>query len=189
MGCVALVGLFLWGFSALKGCACNVSPEEMERRAAEVRRQQRDATAAAKAVADQEANQRIDDQIRAVKAKQMAEAQRLERRRTLYATLTGPERERSLRDACPVDIEEDEETAGLTIESAATEAERSRLTAIRRQLEAAHARKVAADEAKRKAEAAAARARGVCCCDGSVSPTCTTVHQGCCSHHGGVCGC
>jgi len=29
----------------------------------------------------------------------------------------------------------------------------------------------------------------VCCCDGSVSPTCTTVHRGCCSHHGGVCAC
>jgi hypothetical protein len=29
----------------------------------------------------------------------------------------------------------------------------------------------------------------VCCCDGTVSPTCTTVHRGCCSRHGGVCGC
>ncbi len=29
----------------------------------------------------------------------------------------------------------------------------------------------------------------VCCCDGTLSPTCTTVHRGCCSHHGGVCGC
>ncbi|HRI68557.1 MAG TPA: hypothetical protein PK156_30220, partial [Polyangium sp.] len=29
----------------------------------------------------------------------------------------------------------------------------------------------------------------VCCCDGSVSPTCTTVHRGCCSRHGGVCAC
>ena len=29
----------------------------------------------------------------------------------------------------------------------------------------------------------------ICCCDGTVSPTCTTVHRGCCSHHGGVCEC
>ncbi|EYF05195.1 hypothetical protein [Chondromyces apiculatus] len=29
----------------------------------------------------------------------------------------------------------------------------------------------------------------VCCCDGTVSPTCTTVKRGCCSHHGGVCAC
>jgi hypothetical protein len=29
------------------------------------------------------------------------------------------------------------------------------------------------------------------CCDGTLSPTCTSCanRQGCCSHHGGVCGC
>jgi hypothetical protein len=29
------------------------------------------------------------------------------------------------------------------------------------------------------------------CCDGTFSPTCTSCanKQGCCSHHGGVCGC
>jgi hypothetical protein len=31
---------------------------------------------------------------------------------------------------------------------------------------------------------------GLLCCDGSLSPTCACPgHQGCCSHHGGVCGC
>jgi hypothetical protein len=25
------------------------------------------------------------------------------------------------------------------------------------------------------------------CCDGTLSPSCTYVHSGCCSHHGGVC--
>lgn len=25
------------------------------------------------------------------------------------------------------------------------------------------------------------------CCDGTLSPTCTTVRRGCCSQHGGVC--
>lgn len=29
----------------------------------------------------------------------------------------------------------------------------------------------------------------VCCCDGTLSPTCTYVKGGCCSHHGGVCPC
>ncbi|WP_438024080.1 hypothetical protein [Sorangium sp. So ce233] len=29
----------------------------------------------------------------------------------------------------------------------------------------------------------------VCCCDGTLSPTCTHVKRGCCSHHGGVCPC
>ena len=31
------------------------------------------------------------------------------------------------------------------------------------------------------------RSSGVHCCDGTESPTCTYVHRGCCSHHGGVC--
>jgi hypothetical protein len=31
---------------------------------------------------------------------------------------------------------------------------------------------------------------GLLCCDGSLSPTCACPgHQGCCSHHGGICGC
>ncbi|WP_050433550.1 hypothetical protein [Chondromyces crocatus] len=29
----------------------------------------------------------------------------------------------------------------------------------------------------------------VCCCDGTISPTCKQVKRGCCSHHGGVCAC
>jgi hypothetical protein len=34
---------------------------------------------------------------------------------------------------------------------------------------------------------APALADQVLCCDGTRSPTCTYVHRGCCSHHGGVC--
>jgi hypothetical protein len=30
-------------------------------------------------------------------------------------------------------------------------------------------------------------AQHVRCCDGTLSPSCTYVHSGCCSHHGGVC--
>ena len=33
-----------------------------------------------------------------------------------------------------------------------------------------------------------ARNRGVRCCDGTYSPTCSTAHRGCCSVHGGICG-
>ena len=29
--------------------------------------------------------------------------------------------------------------------------------------------------------------RHVHCCEGTFSPSCTSVHSGCCSHHGGVC--
>lgn len=60
--------------------------------------------------------------------------------------------------------------------------------------EAARARKEAEEEARRaRARPAEAPAppstcsRTVQCCDGTCSPTCTTVHRGCCSHHGGVC--
>ena len=48
---------------------------------------------------------------------------------------------------------------------------------------------------QREAERAARRereaSRGLMCCDGSLSPSCMCrgSHQGCCSHHGGVCGC
>lgn len=30
-------------------------------------------------------------------------------------------------------------------------------------------------------------AQHIRCCDGTLSPSCTYVHSGCCSHHGGVC--
>jgi hypothetical protein len=31
------------------------------------------------------------------------------------------------------------------------------------------------------------RAQHIRCCDGTLSPSCTSVHSGCCSHRGGVC--
>lgn len=39
--------------------------------------------------------------------------------------------------------------------------------------------------------ASAMSARMALCCDGESSPSCTCndIHRGCCSHHGGVCGC
>ncbi len=64
-----------------------------------------------------------------------------------------------------------------------------------RELEAREERKRAAEEERqrRREEAAARRSepQGLLCCDGSLSPTCSCggSHQGCCSHHGGVCGC
>lgn len=53
---------------------------------------------------------------------------------------------------------------------------------------------IAAEKIRQKKEAEYRRAHprperssGVHCCDGTESPTCTYVHRGCCSHHGGVC--
>jgi len=78
------------------------------------------------------------------------------------------------------------------------EQKRREAEALARQQEEQRA---AEEEAQREAEEKASRANAqkkarpavsegrVCCCDGSVSPTCTYVHRGCCSHHGGVCEC
>ncbi len=82
----------------------------------------------------------------------------------------------------------------------------SALEAGRARIAEAHeeqARRAAEEEAKRarsrprstppagasSAGEDAGSAGRVCCCDGTISPTCTYVHRGCCSHHGGVCGC
>lgn len=52
----------------------------------------------------------------------------------------------------------------------------------------------AAEERERRRREALERLtqpQGLLCCDGSMSPTCSCggSHRGCCSHHGGVCGC
>jgi hypothetical protein len=71
----------------------------------------------------------------------------------------------------------------------------------RENAEAAEAARKAAEEAAKKARATGAAqpkqaqkpkpendcAPYIRCCDGSCSPSCTNVHRGCCSHHGGVC--
>jgi hypothetical protein len=42
----------------------------------------------------------------------------------------------------------------------------------------------------RKASSGGGGGSSLLCCDGSISPTCACPgHRGCCSHHGGVCGC
>lgn len=68
----------------------------------------------------------------------------------------------------------------------------------REQARAERERKLqAAQEERERRQRAAEEARqnresmGLLCCDGSMSPSCSCggSHQGCCSHHGGVCGC
>ncbi len=80
------------------------------------------------------------------------------------------------------------------------EATRRRLEAEAKKRRAAeereHKRQQAAAERERKREEAEARRREreptrLQCCDGSISPSCSCggSRRGCCSHHGGVCGC
>jgi hypothetical protein len=56
---------------------------------------------------------------------------------------------------------------------------------------AAAAQKQAAREEARRAAAQREESRGLRCCDGDLSPSCFChgPHRGCCSHHGGICGC
>jgi hypothetical protein len=71
-------------------------------------------------------------------------------------------------------------------------AARAQIQREKEEAEARAARSAAAAAKKKREEAgepAPAPAGRVCCCDGSVSPTCTFVKRGCCSRHGGVCAC
>jgi hypothetical protein len=74
---------------------------------------------------------------------------------------------------------------------AEAEAEKQRRALARQQAaeERALARQRAAEERVRRAEERSYSS--LRCCDGSLSPSCTCggSHRGCCSHHGGVCGC
>lgn len=67
-------------------------------------------------------------------------------------------------------------------------AETERKVAEEAAAEAERARKTRGPEREAPATPSGESGR-VCCCDGTVSPTCTTVKRGCCSHHGGVCAC
>lgn len=62
---------------------------------------------------------------------------------------------------------------------------------IEEQRAAQHRAELARKEAAAAAEAQRDANRPLLCCDGEASPSCVCGgnHRGCCSHHGGVCGC
>lgn len=80
-------------------------------------------------------------------------------------------------------------------EAALEEAARKREEAARKREEAQEkareAREAARAAAQEAAEAARESSSMVMCCDGTTSPSCLCngSRRGCCSHHGGVCGC
>lgn len=88
-----------------------------------------------------------------------------------------------------------QEAARVVVERAA--AERRQLAADAARVDAERKAEQAAERRRRRARPAIERrerpareerdSSGVRCCDGSMSPTCTTPHRGCCSHHGGLC--
>jgi hypothetical protein len=100
-----------------------------------------------------------------------------------YSRMGAPERAAAMREACLTGRDAIRRKAIIDSAPASEGAELDRLAESTS----------AAYEARERARTEHARARElasrVCCCDGTVSPTCTTVHSGCCSRHGGVCGC
>jgi hypothetical protein len=62
---------------------------------------------------------------------------------------------------------------------------------VEEQRAAKHRAELAMKEAAAAAEAQRDAYRPLLCCDGAASPSCVCGgnHRGCCSHHGGVCGC
>jgi hypothetical protein len=149
---------------------------------------------------------RQEEEARAQREREQkaAEEQRLASRRAAYAAMTPLQREKAIREAC-AGTACDTETTKFIIEAASSDQERTKLAREFQTLEAAAEARQRAKEAQARAHAAQAmqpvqeRAQvlqpapkpegRVCCCDGSISPTCTTVHRGCCSRHGGVCAC
>jgi hypothetical protein len=87
------------------------------------------------------------------------------------------ERVAELSGACPPKESAscDEERIALLVQSAATTSERARLEQLAASLKKGNRRANASLE----------------CCDGTLSPSCLCGRpkRGCCSHHGGVCGC
>ena len=80
----------------------------------------------------------------------------------------------------PEGAEDKHDAARVACEAACAEEGKAALAARAREAEAA-----------RRITPAGGGASGgddhIMCCDGTRSPTCTTVHRGCCSHHGGAC--
>ncbi len=87
-------------------------------------------------------------------------------------------------DAPPRTIEE--MLAGVCV----TDASIALVAAVQGTAEEKILKEALAVAAKRRDESDRQRSRFAKCCDGAPSDCmCSNVHQGCCSHHGGVCGC
>ncbi|WP_281311988.1 hypothetical protein [Polyangium sp. y55x31] len=124
------------------------------------------------------------------------EDKQLAARHAKLAAMTPAQREHELQSAC-AGTSCDAEATKLVLAAAASTQERKKLEHQLSTLEAAaHQRSKATPPRQNPAPTRPAPPTPrqepvgrVCCCDGTVSPTCTTVHRGCCSRHGGVCAC
>lgn len=175
-GCLGLFVIFLpfwWAYDKCTGGDERRAAERIQAESAETARQ-------ASYLADRQRAARVELEQKA--AKERAAAALREAQKVQLATWKPAQRaqalQQCLKDECPEGVPD----GAAVIEAAKSEPERKQLRALKAQLERAQAR---AEKAAQRANAS------LRCCDGSDSPSCTcgNPRRGCCSHHGGVCGC
>ncbi len=113
--------------------------------------------------------------------KEKREALALALRREKYQAMTPAQRRSNIAQLCPIALESDchEDELALVVQSVGATPEQDAL------------RDLAEGLMYKRDVAEAEGSRGLLCCDGEQSPTCKChgPHQGCCSHHRGICGC
>lgn len=165
---------FLWLYGKCSGAEERRARERGERDTRAAAERERASEAAARERARREAQEA--ERLRLTEQAQADEAQRLSRLRPVErANLL---RKCVLDGECPLDST----SPTLIIAAAKTPNERKQLEGAVVQFQRVR------DRTERMASRASAPLR---CCDGTNSPSCTcgNPRRGCCSHHGGVCGC
>jgi len=180
--------VWLSAFCLCLGCSGESPKEHAAREAREAQQRQEEAQIEARA---EQRRQELDEQADRAAVEQ--EAARQAAQRATFAAMTPAAREATLRSACSTSDGCDAEVSRLIIEAAANAVERKKLERQRTSLNAQLAVKARTQQPPTQPRSAPPsrppNTGRVCCCDGTLSPTCTTVHRGCCSHHGGVCAC
>jgi hypothetical protein len=169
-GCLGLFILLLPFFWIYDKCSGADERRAQERIEAQQREAREDGIRARdRALASQVAAQRKA-------AEEKAAADLLAAQKAQLASWKPYQRVQAVQKCAKGDCPEGAPNAELVIAAAKTTAERKQLQALNDQLD-------------RVAERANSPLR---CCDGSDSPSCTcgrANRRGCCSHHGGICGC
>lgn len=164
-GCAGLLVLLLPVWLYLKVCGHSDQEHvqaEIERTNQENARAAQRQQRAQQAAAQAAAKKTQEEDARAAKRAELAALQPYQRVQIV---------QQCAKDECP----DGTPNADVVIEAAKTPAERKQLQALNDRIEKAQERLSAS----------------LRCCDGTASDSCTcgNPHRGCCSRHGGVCGC
>jgi membrane protein involved in colicin uptake len=176
-GCLSVIGLILISFHSMCSStksAPTAEPAGMQERAEE--------TATLQRRTELEAKERAENARRkaAERAQEVADVAAWTPAKRLQAIASCHDEQKVCVPA--VDV---------VFAAAPNDIERAALRNADLRYEAAKKRKEAQREAAESAREAASQNAPLLCCDGTASPSCTCggSHRGCCSHHGGVCGC